>query len=424
MLEQINLDTLHATGPQPFERVPLETSAVSSDHLNLAGRQRTNPFPWRGQFSPELVELLISTFGPRSGLVLDAFAGVGTTLWEAARLGLESIGTEINPAAVTMAESVRFVPLSEPLRRLTLASARNRLLDTFGESPCGPLFDRDGAGSREATCAARRIATAISSTADDIERIILSNVFLRVMTVASSSVDAVFRELAAYSDAVLGLPYSDREPKVCHSDARRVPIADGAVDLVLTSPPYINVFNYHQNGREAMEALGWDLLRVARSEFGANRKHRGNRFLTVVQYALDMTEWLAEMRRVLARDGRAIVVIGRESAVRGVAFQNGQLVAALAEASGFQLTLRQERKFVTRFGEPIVEDILHFRHSDAEPSASLSTARRIAIATLRAALNPGLARDVASDLRAAIAEADTVRSSPLLRNGRPSCPTR
>lgn len=418
--------SIHATRRRPFERIPLQTSAVSADQLNLNKRQRTNPFPWRGQFSPELVELLISAFGPCSGTVLDSFAGVGTTLWESARLGLDSIGTEINPAAVTMGESVRFLPLTEAERRRVLKKARNLLMSALGKSPCGPLFDMDKSlGPSMIRCSPNTIVETIRSRADELERIVLANVLLRSMCVSSSlSHDAMFREFAAYSDAILGLPHSECVPTLAHADARRAPAADGSIDLVLTSPPYVNVFNYHQNGRKAMEALGWNLLRVARSEFGANRKHRGNRFLTVIQYALDMAEWLTEMRRVLTREGRMIVVIGRESTVRGVAFRNGELLAALAEASGFDLTIRQERRFVTRFGEPILEDILHFRHAPSGQPAGLDTARRIATALLRSAMSPVLAPDVASDLRAAISEAATIRPSPVLQPWRPSCAMR
>jgi hypothetical protein len=408
-----------------FERVPLDQKSVPSAALDLNGRQRTNPFPWRGQFSPELVELVISTSGIRCGTVLDSFAGVGTTLWESARLGLDSVGTEINPAALTMAQSVRFIPLSPNARRSSLDSVRNGLAGRYSASPCGPLFNRSESPSPDgATSVAKGLADAVAAATDDLERIVLSNILLRTMAASSSpSIDSVFREFSAYSGAILGLPHARHQPSVVHADARDAPVADGSIDLVLTSPPYINVFNYHQNGREAMEVLGWDLLRVARSEFGANRKHRGNRFLTVVQYALDMTEWLAEMRRVLARNGRAIVVIGRESMVRGVAFRNGELLAALAESAGFRLTLRQERKFVTRFGETIFEDILHFRIGDAEPPAGLDVARRIAVAALRSVMGAALAPDVASDLRAAIAEASAVRPSPRMRTGRASCPT-
>ena len=136
-------------------------------------------------------------------------------------------------------------------------------------------------------------------------------------------------------------------------------------DLVITSPPYINVHNYHEQYRQSVETLGWRLLRVAQSEIGANRKHRVNRFLTVIQYCLDMTLALSEMARVCKPGARIILVVGRESTVRGISFDNGEIVArAGAECAGLPLLTRQERVFTNRFGERIYEDLLHFR---AEP---------------------------------------------------------
>lgn len=409
----------------PFTRVPLDAHTIKPERLNLAARQRTNPFPWRGQFSPELIELLLSTYGPRRGTVLDPFVGVGTTLWEAARRGLDAIGTEINPAAATMAASVRFVPLCDSERRIALASARSRLADVVGNWSAGPLFSSQAATGLTGEGIKRALAEMILATPCDLERIALENTLLRAMESSTSDPGAhVYSSFKAYADAVMSLPSASSRIAFHHADARRIPTSASTIDLVLTSPPYINVFNYHQCGRVAMEALGWNLLSVARSEFGANRKHRGNRFLTVVQYALDMTQWLAEMRRVLAPAARMIVIIGRESTVRGISFKNGVLLAALAESCGYSLATRQERQFVTRYGELIVEDILHFRRG-ADPACDVQTAARcIAVSFLSTALQREPIGDVATDLRTAIAQAPAVRPSPIMQHARPICQMR
>ena len=48
-------------------------------------------------FPPELPEICIKAGCPDGGTVLDPFAGAGTTLWVAERLGVNSIGIELNP---------------------------------------------------------------------------------------------------------------------------------------------------------------------------------------------------------------------------------------------------------------------------------------------------------------------------------------
>jgi hypothetical protein len=161
-----------------------------------------------------------------------------------------------------------------------------------------------------------------------------------------------------------------------------------------------------------MELLGWNLLHVAKSEFGSNRKHRGNRFLTVIQYCLDMETTLVELRRVMKPSGRAIFVVGRESCIRSVAFENAVLVGTLAELCGFIVRLRQERKFKNKFGALIYEDLLHLTLSDRQ-SNECSHARQLAVDALQSRLSSNLKPEIAEDLRAAIHGALEVDSSPL-----------
>jgi SAM-dependent methyltransferase len=189
-----------------------------------------------------------------------------------------------------------------------------------------------------------------------------------------------FRALRELTRIIESISYSEEECRVFHCDARSVPLADNSVDLIITSPPYINVFNYHQNNRPAMELIGWDLLNIAKSEIGSNRKNRQNRFLTVVQYALDMLDVLIEMRRLLKPNGRAIIIVGKESNVRGASFKNGILVASLAlGGAGFHLEAIQERKFINKFGETIYEDILHLVPGTNDFFCDSNIARSIAI---------------------------------------------
>ena len=103
------------------------------------------------------------------------------------------------------------------------------------------------------------------------------------------------------------------------------------IALMIDDPmlPYINVFNYHQNHRAILEVLGWDMLEVAYSEIGSNRKNRGNRFKTVIQYCLDMELTLKSFWECLENDGLVIFVIGRESNVRKIPFYNGVIVKIL-----------------------------------------------------------------------------------------------
>src|ERR1700681_1906743 len=100
-----------------FDQVPLDQATIPQALLNIDNKQRRNLFPWNGQFSPQLIEVLLRTYAPKGGLVLDPFAGSGTVLYEAGSLGLPAVGAEINPAACKMAQIYCLMNLSVAKRK-------------------------------------------------------------------------------------------------------------------------------------------------------------------------------------------------------------------------------------------------------------------------------------------------------------------
>lgn len=60
-----------------FQGVPLDTWTIPPNRLNIDNKERSNLFPWKGQFSPQLVEALLQTYAERGSFVLDPFLGSG-----------------------------------------------------------------------------------------------------------------------------------------------------------------------------------------------------------------------------------------------------------------------------------------------------------------------------------------------------------
>lgn len=383
------------------ERHPIDHSSVPQNELDLANRERTSLFPWRGQFSPGLVEVLLKNYSKPRDTVLDPFVGSGTTLFEAARKSLGCQGTEINPAAFEMSRTVHFVNRERSEREKLLSEAK-AIIDAHSSSF---LFDEDGYAE-----------VLRESRSDPLVYTVVINTLFRYVRLRSKELRSkrLAKSYGQIAEIIRDLPYSSERCQVYLRDARYLPMRDESVDLIITSPPYINVFNYHQNFRRLMEKAGWDLLEVAKSEIGSNRKNRGNRFLTVIQYSLDMIQALYEMRRVLRPDGRVIIVIGRESRVRGIRFENYKILSSIAVGSGcLKLKLRQERKFTSRFGKTIFEDLLHFLPAKGSLEDSQAFARGVSARLLEEGLSAGAEGDVRSDIELALGEAASVRPSPL-----------
>lgn len=398
---------------QALASVDLDTESLPQANLDVTNRVRTNPFPWRGQFSPQLAEHLLTAYAPRGGLVLDPFVGSGTSLLEAARLGLAASGAELNPAAALLAKvyslanrnatakaaairevqaglvralgysSLSLFQEAVPLDRSTL---EQNLIDLWNESGSGPAKD---------------LAAALVVLADfhrDLDAGRIQDTWHRLQ------------------QTVHALPKSAAPITVHHADARSLPHDTRTVDLVLTSPPYINVHNYHQQYRRSVEALAFNVLAIARSEIGSNRQNRANRFLTVVQYSLDMSLALLEIARITRPEALSILVVGRESTVCGVRFFNGELIAELAvRTAGFRLERRQERVFRNRYGKSIYEDILHLRSTGdvTDETSALNAARSVAqefLSATRQTFSPGSKEPLLDD---ALQRIPTISPSPM-----------
>lgn len=339
-------------GWSSYDELPFDREKLSQARLDILGSRRVNSLPWRGQFSPELAEFLVDEFLD-AGTVVDPFCGSGTTLVEAARLGHSSFGSEINPAAYLLSRVYELTG-STYSQRQALVSALAR-----------------GAEKLESSGTAFQDIVYWANAADSSEEKYLRDAALLLAAGNDSTIKPGRLVKAASQVAALvrSFPEEVAEVSVTLGDARRLNVAEGSAAGLLTSPPYINVFNYHQNYRNIVEALGWGVLSSAKAEFGSNRKHRQNRFLTVIQYAQDIIQALQESVRVLRPGATAVWVVGRESRVRGVAMPNPLIVfEGAVEGCGLELVSKRERSFTSRYGQRVFEDIMVFRHPENQPS--------------------------------------------------------
>lgn len=383
--------------------LPLDTKSISQDSLNIEARERMNLFPWNGQFSPQLIEVLLKTFTSRGQCVLDPFAGSGTVLAEAGRLGNAAFGTEINPAAYKFAKTYELINAPHDARATILSHLERLLADLL----TGDLFSHQRSGEELQNA----LSEKMRSISDEQTRNLFEG-FLLLLDYKYRAFDTARLRVVwnRFKMTIVNLPYSPARIEAAHADARSLPLPGQSVDFVVTSPPYINVFNYHQQYRASAESLGWNLLSIAQSEIGSNRKHRKNRFLTVTQYILDMELALKELMRVCKPNARIVLVMGRESNVRKTKFLNGEIMANIGvRCLGLKIDRRQERVFRNRFGLNIFEDIIHFINAPGSLATDPYTIAEEALLQAKAYAP----QESLSDLNAALQDLRAVRPSPL-----------
>ena len=265
-----------------YRDVDLELSW--SEH-ELPERERTKHVhrlhPYLGKFVPQLAETFLRRYARPGEFVWDPFAGSGTTLVEANALGVRAAGCDVSAfncllmrvktgtyePAVLVADVERLAaPLAPPphvaespyLERWFAPGALAELL-AFRERIPGTSYP--DLWSVVLSRAARSARLARHDDLDFPKDPPRGDYFCHKHRRVCRPVERAEKFLRRYvGDAVrrvreFGDVRTAASVTVLHGDARRVD-PPGPVELVLTSPPYPGLIDYHEQHAYAFELLG------------------------------------------------------------------------------------------------------------------------------------------------------------------------
>ncbi len=399
-------------------------------------RNRAEPMhswvPWIAGFSAAFVgEILDRELEQADTLtILDPFAGVGTTLVEGVLRGCDSYGFEINPYA-SLACEVKLHSLKRDaegicdLARKLDERLREQLEDPRAEPESEPpagFRTRDPFYSPEVERQILFVVDFIDRMEDPRDKRLLKLALGAVMVGVSNysyepslgrrvsagkapildadvpkilrdKLDAMARDIESLRPAY-GNRLSAVESRVFtesfleHGAAR---LGKGGIDVLITSPPYLNNYHYVRNTRPQMFWLGFadeasDLRDLAESSFGKfwqtvrsepeislsfdypelEEKLAFVRSLNTEKGAYGGPGWanyaatyfndcrrFCEAAAAVMRPGGLVVVVIGNNILQGVEFKTDQFFAHIAEKAGFDvLELHRVRK--KRTGSSIV----------------------------------------------------------------------
>jgi hypothetical protein len=336
---------------------PLGAEAADDDDRSDVHGFHTYP----ARMHPQTARELVRAFTPKRGIVLDPFCGSGTVLVEASALGLAAHGTDLNPLAALLsrtklqryapadldairAEAARVSALADE-RRKARAGATRRLDEADVE-----LFDphvlleldslRAGVTQSDASPVVRRalelvlsaILVKVSRKKSDTSRV------LETKRLAAGFTAKVFRrkaeELCSRLDAYRERREGKARWRVELDDATRLAsVRDGAVGLVVSSPPYAATYDYWAHHDLRLRWLGLDGRGFSRGEFGARRHYER---LTIdearARWQRDLHALLRSLARVTA-DQASVCLQFADSAVGGEPlFADEELRVAVARS--------------------------------------------------------------------------------------------
>lgn len=372
---------------------------------------------YRGKFFPQLVKALVNIAGVRNGTVLDPMCGSGTTLVEATCAGNRAVGFDMNPLSVFISQvKCDAIHLSACDIVDGYEALQTGLGGVQGETPAGRRGAEDEAYLRQWFSGGVLAELDLISDAIDkiphkavagLFRVSLSNIIRRVSQqkeedlrvrreynkIDAEGVRALFLEEALRSaksvaaDVAHGVGGDLGQAEVSEGDARSFVrdgrVEEGAVDLVITSPPYATALPYLDTDRLSLSYLGllprpkhrtrdgdmignreitdktrrqqWERYRAngeclpapVRSLIDRIERENGNGTVgfrrrnlgaLLATYFFDMRSVLLEIKGALRPGGLAFLVVGnnRTTTPAGeIEIRTSELLLDMAEAAGF-----------------------------------------------------------------------------------------
>lgn len=362
----------------------------------ILGRGIVHPFPAR--MAGSLALEAISQLG-RPATVLDPMVGSGTVIAIARANGHRAIGYDVDPLAVLISRVWTRTVDPDELRdqaRRVFARAKRRFagvsvgnaypissddetrafvrywFDGYVRRQLAPLSAEiaqiDDVGVREALwCAFSRMIIAKQagvSLALDLTHSRPHLAFERAprkpFAIFLQSVERVISGCLC-PDAIRRGP----RPRVEIGDARQVPLSDKSVELVFTSPPYLNAIDYLRCSKFSLVWMGYSahaLRRIRSQSIGTEVSAAGSDLTDAIlgrlrvrseltprmagilnRYIEDSWCAMSEVARVLSPAGRAVYVIG-ENTIRGTYIPTGELLTRVAGCCGLTLIDRRTRR--------------------------------------------------------------------------------
>jgi len=396
--------------------------------------------PWIAGFSADFVVDALRRYLPdeagKNICVLDPFAGVGTTLVESIRHGYNAIGFEINPFAALAARvkctaflldpaSVRahIVTFEQRARRLTKAIdqawARGddlaRLLPAPASRPPAAFRSRvpffSPAVERKVLHCLDLIHAVPDPQVRDLMLLAFGSILVHVSNYsyepslgsrsAVGKADVLNADVAGLLSARLYDMEHDiivyrrdmmqfqplPEGKVINDDSRQMRrmIPDSSIDIVITSPPYLNNYHYIRNTRPHLFWLNFvsqpsDLKRFEEANFGKYwQTVRDKAAPTLLFHLADLDQTIEEISSknqekgvyggrgwanyvieyfndcyhmnqnlyYVLKPGARAVFVGGNSIIQGVNVRTDQFLGRIGEICGLEVetihTLREKR---------------------------------------------------------------------------------
>lgn len=269
--------------------------------------------PYVGRMKPSLAHWLVRICSETGDVVLDPFCGIGTVPLEADLLKRHAIGVELNPYALVVAKAkfdrkslteqiewLRQVRLD--IDSVDLAAIPNAIKQFYDERTLRELF-----ALKEKIKEASNIflLACLLAISHGHRPQYLSSVTGYIVPHKKAKNRPVYKPVIPKMIQKVKRMYTSSFPKqtsseIINGDARKLPLKDETVNVVISSPPYYSTIDYLDSNRLRLAILGVEEQRTLKSELIQHAK----------SYLENMEKVGLELYRVLKPRALCVFVLG------------------------------------------------------------------------------------------------------------------
>lgn len=344
---------------------PLNGSSLLAKLQSFTARQGAPPLaihslhPYPAKYIPQLPAAILAENTNERHTVLDPFCGSGTTLVESALGGRASIGIDSNPVACLISRAKttplqedsldwarRFLECFDDLDAIELSTFHHQIIERQDKWFQQNMLDElSWLRSQCEAAPTPELATFLLCIFSSVV-VLASNQDseTRYTAVTKHHPDGyalsrfqkkLAQSLISMEQFLAALPSSRNLPTVVHSgaDAALRELDSSSVDLIITSPPYPNSFDYYLYHKLRIAWLGYDYKEVQRREIGSRYEH-SSRKEPLSTFRRRVRPIMVELSRILKPAKLAYFFVG-DSIIQGKHINMASFYRDLAEDVGF-----------------------------------------------------------------------------------------
>lgn len=320
---------------------------------------RIHPYP--AKYPIDMAVEYISKYTVKGQTVYDPFLGSGTTLLASSILGRKGYGTDINYIAILISKFKLLSLTEEEIQHLTefIDDFENNYQNAIKNVELYYYQSIDHWFCEDAIKVLSLIRSLINNICNKNENIFCKLVMSTIVNTVSNQ-DSDTRYAAVYKPNInidyvadtfikkfrsilsLFIEYNNMS-RLCEEnmaillDSKKCTdfILNESIDMIMTSPPYINTYDYYLYHKHRMNWLDYDVKYSMNTEIGSRREFSSLK-KPESKFNEDLLEIFEQCNKLLKPNGKVVIVIG-DGRVAGKKYDAKENMLNLSKKIGWEL---------------------------------------------------------------------------------------